>query len=233
MGSRIFIADDDVVSRRLIQRILEAEGFEVTSFENGDLLYEAFDGNNCDLVILDAIMPGNDGFIIGKKIKQISNLPIIMLTGQTSDVNYVLGISLGFDAYLTKPINRARLVAHVRVLLAKLGSSIALTPPATEDPDVLTYADITVYESKRSVYCNKEELRFTKTEFNLLLFMMRNQNRVVVKDELLANVWGYEEPVESRAVDDAVKRIRKKLIQCDSSMCINTVWGVGFKLALK
>ena len=232
MGSLIYIADDEVVSRHLIQSILENEGFQVECFEDGDLLYEAFLKKSCDLVILDAIMPGNDGFVICQKIKQISDLPIIMLTGQTSDENYVLGISLGFDVYLTKPINRAKLVAHVRVLLARVrkNKTSALTI-ATDETDIVTFADVSVSMSKRTVHCKEQELRFTKIEFNLLAFLLANQNRVVAKEELLSNVWGADVPAETRAVDDAIKRIRKKLVDGNSTMSINTVWGVGFKLA--
>ena len=233
MSNTIYIADDDTVSRKLIQGFLEEEGFQVKCFENGDLLYQAFLCTKCDLIVLDAIMPGNDGFIIGRKIRQISNLPIIMLTGQTSDENYVLGISLGFDAYLTKPINRAKLIAHVRILLARAGDDRQpVAAPQSEESDVITCADITVSISKRSVHSGQQELKFTKIEFNLLVFILRNQNRVITKDELLTNVWGYEERVETRSVDDTIKRLRKKLADSNSRMSISTVWGVGFRVVV-
>ena len=230
MGNLIYIADDEAVSRRMVQLFLEKEGFIVECFENGDLLYDAFQKRACDLIVLDAIMPGNDGFIIGRKIRQMSDLPIIMLTGQTSDENYVLGISLGFDAYLTKPINRAKLVAHVRILLARADDS-RRTPPV-ENVDVISFADITISISKRSVHCNQDELKLTRIEFNLLVFLLQRQDRVVSKEELLTNVWGFEGHVETRAVDDAIKRIRKKLLLCNSQMSINTVWGVGFRVGV-
>ena len=234
MGSMIYIADDDVVSRQMIQGILENEGFQVECFENGDLLYEAFLQRKCDLIVIDAIMPGNDGFIIGQKIRRVSNLPIIMLTGQTSDENYILGISIGFDAYLTKPINRAKLIAHVRVLLAKSEDSRQAPPALPADKsDIVNYADITVCISKRSVHCNHVEIKFTKIEFNLLVFLLQNHHRVISKDELLTNVWGYKERVETRSVDDTVKRLRKKLMLAQSKMSINTVWGVGFRITVE
>ena len=229
MGSLIYVADDEAVSRRTIQSFLENEGFQVECFENGDLLYEAFIDKKCDLVILDAIMPGNDGFIIGRKIRQLSDLPIIMLTGQTSDENYVLGISMGFDAYLYKPINRAKLIAHVRILLAK---TKAARPLPSDAPDALVYGDIVISTNRRSIYCNHDELKFAKIEFDLISYILQNQDRVVTKDELLANVWGYEQRTETRAVDEAIKRIRKKLLQANSHVTINTVWGVGFTVDL-
>ena len=233
MGSMIYIADDEAVSRQLVKRVLEDEGFEVECFETGDLLFEAFQKKPCDLIVLDAIMPGNDGFIIGRKIRQMSNLPIIMLTGQTSDENYVLGVSIGFDVYLTKPINRAKLVAHVRILLARADDRPRPQPfTQADNPDTITCADITASISKRTVHCYQEELKLTKIEFNLLVFILQNQDRVVTKEELLTCVWGYEERVETRSVDDTVKRLRKKLQQVNSRMAINTVWGVGFKVVI-
>lgn len=234
MSKLIYIADDEIVSRHMIRSFLEMEGFTVRCFENGDLLYETFINKKCDLIVLDAIMPGNDGFIIGKKIRQISDLPIIMLTGQTSDENYVLGISIGFDAYLTKPINRAKLIAHVRVLLAKSEAGYSAEPTFMIDaPDIMSCADVTVSISKYSVHCNQEEMKLTKNEFKLLAFMLRHQDRVVTRDELLTEIWGYEADIGTRAIDDAVKRLRKKLADANSRLRIKSVWGVGFKVGVK
>ena len=97
MSNLIYMADDDIVTLRMVQALLEKEGFQVKCFENGDLLYEAFQQKTCDLIILDALMPGSDGFTIGAKIRQTSGVPIIMLTGQDSDADYIFGISIGFD----------------------------------------------------------------------------------------------------------------------------------------
>ena len=233
MSRLIYIADDEVVSRRMIQSFLEKEGFTVRCFETGDLLFDAFKARRCDLIVLDAIMPGNDGFIIVKKIRQMSDLPIIMLTGQTSDENYVLGISLGFDAYLTKPINRAKLIAHIRTLLARTETSTGPVS-ATQNPhsDTITCADLTLSISNHSVHSNGQELKLTKIEFNLLVFMLRRQDRVVTREELLTHIWGYDIPIETRSLDDGVKRLRRKLAQAASQVSIDTVWGVGFRVGV-
>ena len=229
MGKLIYIADDDVVTRRLVQAFLEKEGFQVEVFENGDLLYEAFVRQTCDLIVLDAIMPGSDGFMTGAKIRQLSNVPVIMLTGQESDADYIFGISIGFDAYLVKPFNPAKLIAHVRTLLLKAELNKSAQP--VDALDVIMYADITIYPNKLAAYCNDKELKLTKMEFNLLAFMFENKERVVSKEELLSKIWGLDSSIKTRVIDDTLKRLRPKLIEADSRVSIDTVWGVGFRLS--
>ncbi|MCL2404108.1 MAG: response regulator transcription factor [Defluviitaleaceae bacterium] len=232
MNSIIYVADDDAVNLRMVQAILEREGLHVECFESGDLLYEAFLRKKCNLVILDVLMPGNDGFTVGAKIRQISNLPIIVLTGQESDDDYIFGISLGLDVYLTKPFNPAKLVAHVRTLLikAELGNPQQLIQPE-DKPAIITYADITIDTNKLTAQCSNSKLQLTHTELNLLTYMFRNQNKAVSRDELLNAVWGYNSVVGSRAIDDAIKRLRKKLTDAKTRVSIDTVRGFGFRVS--
>jgi len=229
MNNIIYIADDDVVNLRMVQVILEKEGYQVVCFENGDRLYEAFLQKKCNLVILDVLMPGNDGFTIGAKIRQISNLPIIVLTGQVSDDDYIFGISLGLDVYLTKPFNPAKLIAHVRTLLIRteLGKP-SLLP---EKPAIVSYADITIDTNKLTAYCDNGELQLTNTELNLLIFMFENHKRAISRDELLNKIWGYDSIVGTRAIDDAIKRLRRKLTDASSLVSIDTVRGFGFRVS--
>ena len=229
MNNLVYIADDDAINLRMVQVILEKEGFQVICFENGDLLYEAFLQKKCNLVILDVLMPGNDGFTIGAKIRQISNLPIIVLTGQESDDDYIFGISLGLDVYLTKPFNPAKLIAHVRTLLIRAELNKPILPE--EKPTTLTYADITIDLGKLTVNCNNEGLQLTNTELNLLIFMFENHARAISRDELLNKIWGYDSIVGTRAIDDAIKRLRKKLTEANSLVSIDTVRGFGFRVS--
>jgi len=216
----------------MVQAILEREGFQVECFESGDLLYEAFLKKKCSLVILDVLMPGNDGFTVGAKIRQISSLPIIVLTGKESDDDYIFGISLGLDVYLTKPFNPAKLIAHVRTLLIKT----ELNKPQRlslreEDPVTISFADISIDVSKLTARCNGNELLLTHTELNLMIFMFMNQDRAVSREEILNTIWGYDSVVGSRAIDDAIKRLRKKLAEANSSVSIETVRGFGFRVS--
>ena len=229
MTKLIYVADDDPVCREMVKAFLEREGLDVDCFENGDSLYEAFIKKTCNLIILDVLMPGSDGFTTGAKIRQISDLPIIMLTGQESDDDYIFGISLGFDAYLTKPFNPAKLIAHVRTLLMKA----ALNRPAqgTEKPAVITYADMVIDTNKMAVQCHGESLPLTNTEFSLLRYMFENLDRAVPREELLNKVWGFDSIVGTRAIDDTIKRLRKKLADANSTVSVDTVRGFGFRIS--
>ena len=231
MSNLIYMADDDIVTLRMVQALLEKEGFQVKCFENGDLLYEAFQQKTCDLIILDALMPGSDGFTIGAKIRHTSGVPIIMLTGQNSDTDYIFGISIGFDVYLTKPFNPAKLIAHIRALLIKveLNKNTREEKQQTE----ISYADITLQPNKLIAYCNNKEFHLTNIEFNLLLFMFENRERAVPREDLLNKIWGRDSSEETRVVDDTLKRLRRKLVQAGSQVSIDTVRGFGFKLGTK
>ena len=228
MYNLIYVADDDAVNLRMVQVLLEKEGFHVECFENGDLLYEAFLQKQCSLVILDVLMPGSDGFIIGTKIRQVSNLPIIVLTGKETDDDYIFGISLGLDVYLTKPYNPAKLIAHVRTLLIKAELERPASPE--EKPAIVSFANLTIDVHKVVAYCGEDKLQLTNTEFGLLKFFLENRERAITRDELLTKVWGFNSIVETRAVDDALKRLRRKLTEANSLATIDTVRGYGFRV---
>ena len=229
MNNLIYVADDDPVCREIVKAFLEKEGLNAVCFENGDALYEAFLEKSCSLVILDVLMPGSDGFTTGAKIRQISDLPIIMLTGQESDDDYIFGISLGFDVYLTKPFNPAKLIAHVRTLLMKA----ALNRPAheLEKLAVIAYADMEIDTNRMAVLCHGESLPLTNTEFSLLRYMFENRERAVSREELLSKVWGFDSIVGTRAIDDTIKRLRKKLADANSAVSVDTVRGFGFRVS--
>jgi len=229
MNSLIYVADDDPVNLRMVQAILEKEGYIVQCFETGDQLYETFLQKKCDLAILDVIMPGNDGFSISAKILQVSKLPVIVLTGQESDEDYVFGISLGLDAYLTKPANPAKLVAHVKTLLRKAEGSTSFIPLVNAD---IVYANITIDPNQLEAFVNGEKLPLTNTEFNLLKFMLINRERAISREELLSKVWRHQVLIGTRTIDDALKRLRRKLADAGSKVSIDTVRGYGFRVGL-
>jgi len=262
MSKLIYIADDDTITCDILEHILTQEGYRVGIFDSGDALYSAFLQEQCDLILLDVAMPGNDGFMVGMKIKQAANLPIIILTGmRVSDDDYAFGVSLGFDVYLTKPINSVRLIAHVRSLLikadmlraaqeaqeiiqaqaraaAQLGTDVTGIIMPTNEPQkkaavVITYGDVSVYPERFTAFVNKRELQLTNIEFSLLVSLFKNQNRAISRLELLDIVWGRDSYVGPRAADDIVKRLRRKLKQLDSNVEIGTVYGFGFRLSVE
>jgi len=224
----IYIAEDEKNIRHLIESFLKKEGYEVSAFETGDALYEKFQQQPADLVILDVMMPGSSGFIICMQLREISNVPIIMLTARDSDEDYISGISLGSDAYFTKPFSPIKLVMQVKAMLRRMEMATSAT-----NTDQIQYSDITIHPSKLTVFCGKEELKLTHTEYSLLAFLFENKERAVSRDELLAKIWGYDAVIETRATDDTVKRLRKKLTAINSLVLIDTIRGYGFKLSVK
>jgi len=227
MPKLIYIADDEKNIRRLIQSFLEKEGYIVTAFENGDLLYEAYRQKPCDLVILDIMMPGSSGFIICTKLREISKVPIIMLTARDTDEDYISGISLGSDDYFTKPFSPVKLIMRVKAMLRRVDMD---TKTQAKPEDTITAADITIFPSKLLAHCNGCELALTGTEFNLLSYLIENRDKAVSRDELLNKIWGFDSTVETRATDATVKRLRGKLADAGSQISIDTVWGHGFRI---
>ncbi|MCL2357304.1 MAG: response regulator transcription factor [Defluviitaleaceae bacterium] len=225
MQKLIYIADDEVNIRNLVKAFLEKEGYRVEAFETGDLLLKAFDEKACDLVILDITMPGTSGLIICTKLRAKSGVPIIMLTAKDTEDDYISGISLGSDDYFTKPFSPVMLTMRVKAILRRVELD---TRESKENTGAVIYEDLTISPGGMTVHCRDEILNLTKTEFNLLIYLIENKHKAVSREELLNNIWGYAIAVESRATDDTVKRLRRKL--ANSNVSINTVWGFGFKI---
>jgi len=228
MSKLIYIADDVKNIRDLFQSFLEKEGYIVKAFENGDNLYDAFKNEPCELVILDIMMPGNNGLIICAKLRAISNVPIIMLTARDTDEDYISGISLGSDDYLIKPFSPNKLIMRVKAMFRRIDMD---TESITNGKGPITFADISIHPDKLMAYSHELELGLTSTEFNLLAYLLSNQDRAVSREELLNKIWGYDNMVETRVTDAAIKRLRQKLSAAKSSVSIDTVWGFGFRIS--
>ena len=182
------------------------------AFETGDLLFDAFKKSPCDLVILDIMMPGNNGLIICTKLREISNVPIIMLTAKDTEDDYISGLALGSDDYFTKPFSPIKLTMRIKAMLRRVDMTKA---PESKSEEIL------------------EMLNLTRTEYRLLAYMLENTGKAIPRQELLNTIWGYDSIVETRATDDTVKRLRRKLSEANSKITIETVWGFGFKLVVK
>ena len=224
----IYVADDEPHIRDLIRSFLEKDNYSVETFENGDDLFKAFSMKRCDLVMLDIMMPGTDGLTVCTKIRQISDVPIIILTARDSDADYVAGITLGSDDYFTKPVSPMQLVMRVRAIFRRIEMDKKV--PAGQ---ILSYSGVEInLASKIAVQKSTgEEIPLTPNEFNLLAYLIEHQNRAVPRDELLDKIWGFTSDVETRVADDTVKRLRKKLVNTD--LIIDTVWAFGFRLKEK
>ena len=191
-------------------------------FASGDALLEAFDAQPADLLVLDIMMPGMDGLSLCAAIRKRSDVPIILLTARDTDADLITGFTMGCDDYFTKPFSMIKLTLRVKAIFSRMADE--------QSPEALSFGDLVLYSSKRTAYRNEQELKLTNTEFSLLKHLMENQDKVVSREELLNLVWGYDNFVETRATDDIVKRLRKKLSAASSAVVIETVWGIGFRL---
>lgn len=225
----IYIADDDDNIRNLIKSFLEREGYICYGFPTGDELLKKFITEPCDLIILDVMMPGHDGFFILSELRKISNVPIIMLTARDSDADYIEGLNLGSDDYFTKPFSPIKLVTKVKSVFRRQESLNG--DNKEQDGNELSFSDIKVNKKTKTASIKGNDLPLTPNEFALLSYLIVNKDRAVPRVELLDKIWGYETEIETRVADDTVKRLRKKL--GDSDAKITTVWGYGFRLVDK
>ena len=229
----IYIAEDEKNIRNLIASFLKKEGYHILAFETGDELFKKFQQKPADLVILDVMMPGSSGFLICTKLRDISTVPIIMLTARDTDEDYISGISLGSDAYFTKPFSPIKLIMQVKAMFRRVEMDTSTAFSETSDSDQIQYANLTIHLGKLTTYCGNEELKLTHTEFSLLAYLLKHKERAVSREELLSKIWGYDATIETRATDDTVKRLRKKLTDGNSQVLIETIRGYGFKLKSK
>ena len=225
MSELIYIADDEKNIRELVKCFLENQGYEVETFSNGDDLFKRYKEKNADMIILDVIMPGTDGVEICRQIRQIANVPIIILSAKDSEEDRIKGISVGGDDYLTKPFSPIELVARVQALFRRISMD------KVEKVEKVTFGNIKIDVTKKQAYVDDEEIALTPLEFDFLKYLIQKNNQAISREELLKEVWKIAYDIDTRATDDTLKRLRRKI--ADSNVEIKTVWGYGFKMALK
>ncbi len=222
----IYIADDDDNIRQIVRTFLASDGYAIEDFPTGDLLLERFREKPCDLVILDVMMPGSDGFAICSEIRGISTVPIIMLTARDGENDYAMGLGLGGDDYITKPFSAMALLMRVRAIFRRI--DFESRKHAASVPREAAAGNLRLDEDRRRIWNGDAVLALTPTEYEVLKYMMLRKDQAVSREELLNAVWGFETAVETRATDDTVRRLRQKLE--GSGVSIAAVWGFGFRL---
>ncbi len=226
MGRILIIEDEDSIAD-LEKDYLELSGFEVTIESDGkDGLKEALN-RDWDLIILDLMLPGMDGFEICKKVREERNMPIIIVSAKKDDIDKIRGLGLGADDYMTKPFSPSELVARVKAHLSRYERLVNSTVP---DNEVVEIRGLKIDKTARRVWVNGEEKQFTTKEFDLLTFLASNPDRVFSKDELFRNIWDMDSVGDIATVTVHIKKIREK-IEADSSnpQYIETIWGVGYR----
>ncbi len=228
--SKVLIIEDEVAIAELEKDYLELSGFTVEMENDGEkgltrALQEEF-----DLFILDLMLPGVDGFEICKKIREIKNTPILMVSAKKDDIDKIRGLGLGADDYITKPFSPSELVARVKAHLARYEALIGSSP---QKNDIVEIRGIKIDKTARRVWVNGEEKQFTTKEFDLLTFLAQNPNRVFSKEELFREIWEMDSIGDIATVTVHIKKIREK-IEFDTSkpQYIETIWGVGYRFKL-
>ncbi len=203
--SLVLVVDDDIRMLRMMKRILELESFQVLIANNGDSALKTFDKETPDLVLLDIMMPDMDGYTVCERIREFSQIPIIMVTAKGGDKEKVEGLDIGADDYITKPFSASELAARVRAVLRRIGSN--------EEPHEATfrYRDLIIDFASRRVIVSNKELKLTSTEYKLLSYICLNSGRVVTPDQILNKVWGEEYIGAPHLLQVNIARLRKKL----------------------
>lgn len=225
--SKILIVEDEETIADLEKDYLELSGFEVEVANDGDSGLEKALQEEYDLLILDLMLPGVDGFEICRKVRDEKNTPIIMVSAKKDDIDKIRGLGLGADDYMTKPFSPSELVARVKAHLARYDRLIG---SVAEKNEVIEIRGLKIDTTARRVWVNGEERTFTTKEFDLLSFLAAHPNHVYSKDELFQKIWDMESVGDIATVTVHIKKIREK-IEMDTSnpQYIETIWGVGYR----
>ena len=221
------VVDDDPNIRELVRLYLEKEGFEIVTAERGDEAVKLFRASPPNLMLLDVMLPGMDGWQVCREVRKISNIPIIMLTAKDETFDKVLGLELGADDYIVKPFDMKELVARIKAVIRRFQ---AADTPEKE----LVFPGLTINISQYTVTYMGRALDMPPREIELLYFLASHPGMVFTREQLLEQVWGYDYFGDSRTVDVHVKRLREKLSGGEElGWQIKTVWGVGYKFEVK
>ena len=225
--SRILIIEDEEAISDLEKDYLELSDFQVHIENSGDTGLAAALAEEFDLVILDLMLPGMDGFDVCKKIREKKNIPILMVSAKKDDIDKIRGLGLGADDYMTKPFSPSELVARVKAHMARYDR---LVGSAQKSNDIVEIRGIKIDKTARRVWIDGEEKTFTTKEFDLLTFLAENPNHVYTKEELFREIWDMDSIGDIATVTVHIKKIREK-IEFDTSkpQYIETIWGVGYR----
>lgn len=223
--AKILIIDDDENITELISLYLDKEGYETKSIHHGNQAIEVFESYTPNLIILDLMLPGKDGYDICKDIRKTSNVPIIMLTAKGEVFDKILGLELGADDFMVKPFDTKELTARVKAVLRRF-------TPREDKSKQINLPNLNINILTYTVTYNNEKVDMPPKELELLYFLANSPNQVFTREQLLDQIWGYEYIGDTRTVDVHIKRIREK-INASDYWEIKTVWGIGYKFEVK
>ena len=225
MGKWIYYVEDDTSIRELVLYALKTAEFQVMGFENAASFYKRMKEQQPDLILLDIMLPDEDGVSILKKLKSrpdTENIPVIMMTAKSSEYDKVLGLDSGADDYITKPFGVMELICRVKAVIRRSDRSKGSAG------EVLKIGELVLDEQKHEVYARGQAVSLTFKEFELLSYLMKNRGLVLSRDKILNTIWNYEYEGESRTVDVHIGSLRQKLGTCGDF--IKTIRGIGYKI---
>jgi len=225
--SKLLVIEDEQEIAELEKDYLELSGFEVTICNSGNEGLRMAMTGEYDLVVLDVMLPGMDGFEICKHIREEKDIPVIMVSAKKDDIDKIRGLGLGADDYMTKPFSPSELVARVKAHLARYERLIG---SGKKENQIIEIRGIRIDKTARRVYINNEEKTFTTKEFDLLCFLAENPNHVYTKEELFKEIWDMESIGDIATVTVHIKKIREKIeFNTSKPQYIETIWGVGYR----
>ncbi len=232
---RVLIVDDDANIAELISLYLTKECYETLIVYDGEAALRVFKEFHPNIILLDLMLPGIDGYQVCRELRTTSQVPIIMLSAKGEIFDKVLGLELGADDYMIKPFDSKELVARVKAVLRRYHASPApaAAPPAPKQQgDYVEYPNLIVNLTNYSVTYNNRSVEMPPKELELLYFLASSPNQVFTREQLLDHIWGYEYIGDTRTVDVHIKRLREK-IKDNDNWALSTVWGIGYKFEVK
>ena len=218
---KILIVDDEPLIREVIKEYCALENYEVLEAENGIEALEKIKTNDIDIIVLDIMMPKLDGFSTLKEIKQIKNIPVILLSARKEEFDKLMGFDLGSDDYMTKPFSPKELIARIKAILKR----------TNKETDEYIYKTLKIDFKGHTVYIDNEEIKLTPKEFELLSYFVKNENIALSREQLLSKIWGYDFYGDDRTIDTHIKMLRNNLKQYRN--LIKTVRSMGYKFEIK
>ncbi len=225
MGKRILVVDDEKLIVKGIRFSLEQDGMEVDTAYDGEEALEYARNNKYDLILLDVMLPKFTGFEVCQQIREFSNVPIIMLTAKSEDMDKILGLEYGADDYITKPFNILEVKARIKAIMRRTGTKEA----KQKNNNVISISDMKMDRESRRVFIQDKEVNLTTKEFEVLELLIMNPGKVYSRDNLLNIIWGEDYPGDVRTVDVHIRRLREKIeVNPSEPKYVQTKWGLGY-----
>lgn len=225
MGKRILVVDDEKLIVKGIRFSLEQDGMDVDTAYDGEEALEYAKNNKYDLILLDVMLPKFTGFEVCQQIREFSNVPIIMLTAKSEDMDKILGLEYGADDYITKPFNILEVKARIKAIMRRTGTKEA----KQKNDNVISISDMKMDRESRRVFIQDKEVNLTTKEFEVLELLIMNPGKVYSRDNLLNIIWGEDYPGDVRTVDVHIRRLREKIESNPSEpKYVQTRWGLGY-----